>query len=149
MWRRRAKLNPMFFRGLWGFLQSSKSYFVKDPSFGEVGYGCKVEATDRDLTAFPKDGLQKRLRFVEAQIDVEVMPGQIRRARLTRGKPKLSLELSDPSGLAKKAGVSIDGLPAGDYKVSHGKSSRRVAVNGPFTIDVPMMEARQIQIEQV
>ena len=46
--------------GLWGFLKSSKSYVVKDPTFGEVGFGCKVEATDRALTVYPKDGLQKR-----------------------------------------------------------------------------------------
>jgi len=58
------------------------------------------------------------------------MPGQIKRARLTQGKPKLSLELSDPSALAKKASISVDGLPAGNYKLSHGKSSRRVTVNG-------------------
>jgi hypothetical protein len=135
--------------GLWGFLKSSKAYVVKDPSFGEVGYGCKVEATDRELTVLPKDGLQKRLRFVEAGIDVEVMPGQIKRARLTRGKPRLSLELLDPSGLAKKASISIDGLAAGNYKLSHGKSSRRVTVNGTFAIDVPMADARQVDIEQV
>ena len=135
--------------GLWGFLKSSKSYVVKDPTFGEIGFGCKVEATDRDLSVVPKDGLQKRLRFVEAAIDVEVMPGQIKRAVLSRGKPKLSLELSDPSGLAKKASVSIDGLPAGNYRLSHGKSSRRVTVNGTFSIDVPMSEAREIEIEQV
>jgi hypothetical protein len=135
--------------GLWGFLKSSKSYVVKDPTFGEIGFGCKVEATERGLTAYPKDGLQKRLRFVEAGINVEVMPGQIKTARLSRGKPKLSLEVFDPSGLAKKSTVSVDGLPAGNYKVSHGKSAHRATVNGTVNVDVPMRDAHQIEIEQI
>jgi hypothetical protein len=135
--------------GLWGFLKSSKSYVVKDATFGEVGFGCKVEATNSALTVYPKDGLQKRLRFVEAAIDVEVMQGQIKRASLSRGEPKLSLEISDASALAKKSTISVDGLPAGNYKLSHGKSARRVTVNGTFSIDLPMRDARQIKIEQV
>ena len=134
--------------GLWGFLKSSKSYAVKDPTFGEVGFGCKVEATERALTVYPKDGLQKRVRFVEAAIDVEVMQGQIKRASLSRGKPKLSLEVSDPSGLAKKSTILFDGLPAGSYKLTHGKSTRRVTVDGRLSIDLPMRDARQIGIEQ-
>jgi hypothetical protein len=48
------------------------------------------------------------------------MQGQIKRASLSRGKPKLSLEVSDPSGLAKKSTISFEGLPAGNYKLSHG-----------------------------
>ena len=135
--------------GLWGFLKSSKSYVVRDPAFGEIGFGCTVEATDRALTVYPNDGLQKRLRFAEAKIDVEVMPGQIKRAVLSRGKPKLSLEVSDPSGLAKKSTISFDGLPAGNYNLSHGKSARRVSVNGTLSIDLPMPDARQVEIEQI
>ena len=135
--------------GLWGFLKSSKSYVVKDPTFGEVGFGCKVEATDRGLTVYPKDGLQKRLRFVEAAIDVEVVQGQIKTARLSRGKPKLSLEVSDPSGLAKTSTISFDGLPTGNYQLSQGKSARRVTVNGTLSIDVPMRDAHQIEIEPI
>lgn len=133
--------------GLWGFLKSSKSYVVKDPAFGEVGFGCKVEATDQALTAYPKDGLRKRVRFVEAALDVEVMTGQIKKATFRRGKPGLVLEVSDSTGLAKKTTVSIDGLPSGNYKLAHGGSSRRVSVQGNLRFDVPIREASHIEIE--
>jgi len=133
--------------GLWGFMKSSKSYVVKDPTFGEVGFGCKVEATDRALTVYPKDGLRKRLRFVEAAIDVDVIQGQINKASLRRGKPSLILEIADPSGLARKAVIAVDGLPAGSYKIAHGGSSRRVSVQHTLSIDVPMPEAGHIEIE--
>jgi hypothetical protein len=133
--------------GLWGFLKSSKSYVVKDPVFGEVGFGCKVEATDQALTVYPKDGLRKRLRFVEAALDVEVTPGQIQKASFRRGRPGLSLDISDSTGLAKKTTVSIDGFPSGNYKLAHGGSSRRVSVQGNLSIDVPIREASHIEIE--
>jgi hypothetical protein len=133
--------------GLWGFLQSSKSYVVKDTTFGEVGFGCKVEATDHAITVYPKDGLRKRLRFVESAIDVEVGEGQIRKATLTRGKPKLSFEISDPSGFAKKSTISIAGLPAGGYKVTQGSSSRRVSADKNLILTVPMTEAGHIEVE--
>jgi hypothetical protein len=133
--------------GLWGFLKSSKSYVVKDPTFGEVGFGCKLEATDRALTVYPKDGLRKRLRFVESAIDIEVTQGQINKASLHRGKPALTLDVSDPAGLAKKAALSIAGLPSGNYKVTHGRSSRQVSVQRDLTFDAPMQEADHIEIE--
>jgi hypothetical protein len=133
--------------GLWGFLQSSKSYVVKDPTFGEVGFGCRVEATKRALIVYPQDGLRKRLRFVDAGLDIEVMPGQIKKASLGRGKLGLTLELSDPSGLAKKSNISVSGLPSGNYKVTQGKFSRQVSVQRNLVLDVPMQEANHVEIE--
>jgi hypothetical protein len=133
--------------GLWGFLQSSKAYVLKDATFGEVGFGCKVEATDHAITVYPKDGLRKRLRFVESAIDVEVAEGQINKASLTRGKPKLSLEISDPSGFARKSTISISGLPSGNYKVTQGSSSRHVSSEKNLVLAVPMSEASHIEIE--
>jgi hypothetical protein len=133
--------------GLWGFLKSSKSYVVKDSTFGEVGFGCKVEATDQSLTVYPKDGLRKRVRFVEGAIDLEVTAGQIEKASLGRGSRSLSLDISDSAGLAQKTTVSIDGLPSGTYKLAHGNSSRRISVQGNLTVDVPIHEASHIEIE--
>jgi hypothetical protein len=132
---------------LWGFLKSAKSYVVNDPAFGEVGFGCKVEATDHALTVYPKDGLRKRIRFVETAIDVQVMQGQIKKASLHRGKAGLTLEVSDPTGFAKKAAISISGLPSGTYKVTHGGSTRRVSVDHSLDVEVPMQEASHIEIE--
>jgi Family of unknown function (DUF5695) len=133
--------------GLWGFLRSSKSYVVKDPTFGEVGFGCKIESTDHAVTVYPKDGLRKRMRFVEAGIDVEVTQGQIKKASLDRGKVRLALEISDPTGLTQKAQISIDGLASGNYKVTHGKSSRNVSVKQNLTLSVPMQDAAHVEIE--
>ncbi|MGB7434561.1 MAG: DUF5695 domain-containing protein [Candidatus Acidiferrum sp.] len=135
--------------GLWGFLKSTKAYVVKDQTFGEVGYGCKVEATDDALTAYPKDGLRKRVRFMEAGVDAEALTGQINKVSLTRGKAKLQLEVVDPTGLAKQASISVNGLPAGNYRLAHGRTSRRVSVEGNLSVVVPMAEAHRIEIEQV
>ena len=133
--------------GLWGFLKSSKSYVVKDPTFGEVGFGCKLEVTDRALTVYPKDGLRKRVRFVEAAIDIDVIQGQINKASLRRGKSALTLDVSDPTGLIRKAAISVDGLPTGTYKVTHGRTSRQVSVEHNLSFDAPMQEASHMEIE--
>jgi Family of unknown function (DUF5695) len=133
--------------GLWGFLRSSKSYVVKDAPFGDVGYGCKVESTGHAITVYPKDGLRKRIRFVEAGINVEVMQGQIKKASLDRGKVRLALEIADSTGLAKTAEISIGGLAAGNYKVTQGKSTRSVTVKQKLTLKVPMQDASHVEVE--
>ena len=38
--------------GLWGFLQATKAYVVKDPTFGLVGYGCEVKSTPETALSF-------------------------------------------------------------------------------------------------
>jgi Family of unknown function (DUF5695) len=135
--------------GLWGFLKSSKSYVVEDPTFGEVGFGCRLEATDRVLAVYPKDGLRKRVRFVKAAINVEVTQGQINKVSLRRGQPALTLDVSDTVGLIRKAAISVEGLPAGNYKVTHGRTSRQVSVQHVLSFDAPMQEAGSIEIEPV
>ncbi len=135
--------------GLWGFLKSCKSYVLKDSTFGEVGFGCKLEATDQALTVYPRDGLRKRLRFVDSAIDIDVTQGQINKASLRRGKPALTLDVSDPTGLSKKVAVSIVGLPPGNYRVTHGRSSRQVSIQNNLSFDAPMQEANHIEIEPV
>jgi hypothetical protein len=135
--------------GLWGFLKSAKSYVVNDQAFGEVGFGCKVDATDSALTVYPMDGLRKRVRFVESGIDLAVLPGQIQKASLSRGNSLLVLEILDPSHLSTNATISIDGLAAGSYQVRHGRSSRRISVDGRFEFNVPISEAGHIEIARI
>ncbi len=94
--------------GLWGFLRASKSYIVKDPSFGVVGYGCRVETNGAEVTAYPKDGVRKRVRFVEQKVDVETTAGEIERVSLREGGA-IELSLKDSTGLARVAVVTVKG----------------------------------------
>lgn len=150
--------------GLWGFLRSAKSYVINDPTFGLVGCGCTVESSpgqrdaqhdgqndhgrdgqnDDQIVVTLKDGVRKRLRFVDDKIDFEVTQGEIVRATWDKPRSSFELEMEDTTGLVKTAALSIAGLPEGDYKVSHGHSSR--AADGSLAIEAPIADARHLRI---
>jgi hypothetical protein len=135
--------------GLWGFLQSAKSYVVKDPSFGLIGYGCRVRASGRQVTVFPKDGLRKRIRFAEEKIDVEVTQGEIRQCLFDTETGSLELQMEDSTGIVNNAAVSIRGLETCDYRIRHGNSSKTMASDGSLAIELPMPHARHFKIEKI
>jgi hypothetical protein len=64
--------------GLWAFLQAAKSYVVNDPSFGWIGYGCRVENEANEVRVFPKDGVRKRLLIVPDKLQVILRRGEIK-----------------------------------------------------------------------
>jgi len=130
--------------GLWGFLRSAKSYIVKDPSFGVIGYGCRVDSSEHETTAYPNDGLKKRLLFVDHKINVEVTAGEIDQASLNHSNNTLSLRMSDSTGLVKNVTITIDGLPDGNYRLDHGKSSRHTASKGKLAAIIPITEAGHV-----
>jgi Family of unknown function (DUF5695) len=99
--------------GLWGFLRSAKSYVVKDLSFGEVGFGCQVDATEKTTSVHPRDGVRQRVHFSETGVDIAVAQGQISAMSVDRDSRFLRLQIGDSAGFAKKAEISIRGLPRG------------------------------------
>jgi hypothetical protein len=131
--------------GLWGFLQSAKSYVVSDPVFGQIGFGCRVERDGPTLIAYPKDGLRKRLRFNDASIDLEVMQGHINKATIDASR-NLRLEISDGTGLVKRVGIVVRGLSPGRYRIKHGPSTHAIEVRDVLETTVPMSQASHIEI---
>lgn len=135
--------------GLWGFLQSAKSYVVKDTTFGLIGYGCRVSTSGRQITVVPKDGLRKRLRFVEEKIDVEVTQGEIVQCAFDGENGSLELQMEDSTGFVKNASLTIRGLEKGDYRFRHGSSSKRISSDGSLAIELPIRDARLFKIEKL
>ena len=134
--------------GQYAFLKSAKSYVVQDESFGLVGFGCRVEASQNEIRAYPKDGLKKRLMFVEQKIHVEATQGELNQVTLDAGG-RLELRMSDSTGLVQKAEVEVKGLEPGNYRVRRGRSSARVQVSDTLKLSVPIGQAKVIRIEKV
>jgi len=134
--------------GLWGFLKSAKSYVLSDEAFGLIGCGCKVEVTGQAITVYPQDGLKKRVRLVDEKIDLEATQAELNRLVWDKPHKALELEMGDSTGLVKTAAVVIQGLEKAEYKVSYGRSSKRVSSDGTVTLEVPISEARRIRVEQ-
>ena len=132
--------------GLWGFLRSAKSYVIKDPAFGLTGCGCQVELRNGETSVVPKDGVRKRVRFVDEKLDIEASQGEISRLSWNNMQKRLALAMEDSTGHVKTIALSIQGLEKGAYKISYGKTSRRVSSDGTLRIEAPIAQAKRIEI---
>ena len=125
--------------GLYGNLSMLKSFLVRDPDFGLVGYGCAVAETEDAYTLIPQDGLRVRAAFVPLGVSLEAIKARIERATLTKDLRRLELVLSKPSEHAECAHISIRGLTSGAYRGSAGK----VKIGEIIAWDVPYVEGKE------
>ena len=135
--------------GLWGYLRAAKAYIVEDPTFGWIGYGCRLETTADEIKVFPKDGVKKRVRFVPDRIDIEVSAGEIISAVFNKKAGSLGLEITDSTGLVKTARLAVQGLRPGDYRVEFEGGAERRSVKDTLNIELPIDRARAISIKKL
>lgn len=131
-----------------GFLFSTKSYVVDDPSFGRVGFGCLVESSTKGLRVVPKDGLKKRVLIAPHKIDLNVTQGDIDEVFLS-GTGNLEIRMSDSTGAVKKAELEIRGLAKGNYRVRYGAGVLQRQADDVLRLSISMAAAKHIQIEKV
>ena len=124
--------------GLYGNLSMLKSYFVQDPDFGLVGYGCAVSETMDDYTLVPQDGLGVRVAFVPLGVTLETMKARIEKATLTKDLRRLELVLSKPSKHAECAHISVRGLLSDSYRGNTG----RIEISEQIEWDIPYTEGQ-------
>ena len=124
--------------GLYGNLSMLKSYLVRDPDFGLVGYGCAVSETADAYTLVPLDGLRVRAAFVPLDVTVETVKARIEKATLTKDLRRLELVLSKPTPHADCARISVCGMPSGAYRSSTG----RVGISERIEWDIPYAEGQ-------
>jgi hypothetical protein len=136
--------------GLYGYLKGAKAYVLNDEAFGLIGVGCRAEtAAGGAVRAFPTDGLKKRLRFVEAKVDIEAVKGELGSVTYDKAAGSLEIEMSDPTRLADKAELIINGLGTGDFKVTAGEKTETLKSTGELKVVVPILDAGKIRIEQI
>jgi hypothetical protein len=132
-----------------GFLKAAKSYVLQDDSFGLIGYGCRVESSEKEVRVYPQDGLKKRLRFVPRKIDLEAGQGEVDQVVLGDAGKRLELRLSDSTGIVKKAELELKGLEKGEYLVRYGSSAERMQVSDSLRLSIPIADAKLIRVEKV
>lgn len=133
--------------GMYGFFKAAKSYVFRDESFGIIGAGCDVEAAGNRVTAKIRDGLRKRLRFVESRVDIEAEKGEIVTAAIDSAGGSLVIEAADSTGLVAAGRVVVRGLVPGRYSVTYGKRREIRAVSGALVLEWPLREAGKISID--
>jgi hypothetical protein len=127
--------------GMYGFFKAAKSYVLHDESFGVVGAGCDVRTEGSRVFATPRDGLRKRLRFVESRVDIEAEKGEIVSAVEDAAARTLAVELSDSTGLVSSVRVVLRGLRPGRYSVTIGRGTDTRTVTGALTLEWPLSQS--------
>jgi hypothetical protein len=134
--------------GLWAFMQAAKSYVVEDPSFGWIGYGCRVENEANELRVFPHDGVRKRLLIVPNKLQVSLRRGEIKSLAFDRTTSALNFEIEDTTGLVKSVPVTIKGLEPGEYRVRSENSELRARGSETLAFEVPVEDAKSLHISR-
>ena len=135
-------------QGQWGFLQSTRSWLLRDPSFGWIGAGCRVQETAGRLRIVPRDGLRKRFTYPGKKLGIRLRSGELDWIELDAEARSVSLSVVDSMAIVRNVLVSIDGLAAGNYTVRYGSTNRRVVVSGPLELSVPIASAGRISIQR-
>lgn len=135
--------------GLWAFIQAAKSYVVNDPTFGWIGYGCRVENEANQVRVFPKDGVRRRVLVVPDKIHVTLRRGELKCLTLGRQTSGLDLQIEDITGIVKTVPVRIEGLEPGEYRIRTATSELRARASEKMEFEVPLEEAKSLQISRV
>ncbi|MGH9354208.1 MAG: DUF5695 domain-containing protein, partial [Terriglobia bacterium] len=134
--------------GLWGFLRAAKCYVIHDPSFGLIGCGCRVETSGDEIRVYPKDGLRKRVRFVDPKIDFEAIQGEIAQLALDEKQSAIDVQMVDSTGFVTHAQLIVRGLEKGNYRVTARKYARTLASSGELRLTLPISQAQRIRVRK-
>ena len=111
--------------GYCGALRTHATIVTKDPLFGEMAYGGLLTRRDSSVEVIPRDGLRVRFYVVR---DGERLFMTLDRDGFAREQPvvvddglgKIRFVLGNRAGQAHDTGLTITGLPAGEYTVNAG-----------------------------
>ena len=135
--------------GLWAFLQAAKSYVVNDPSFGLIGYGCRVENDDKHVRVVPKDGVRKRVLILPDKVQVTLRRGEIQSLTFDRKTSAVNLQIEDTTGIVKTVPVAIVGLAPGEYRVRTENQEFGAQASDRLEFEVPIEDAKSLHISRV
>lgn len=135
--------------GQFGFLSGAKAYVLADPAFGLIGAGCLVSREGGSVLVRPKDGVRKRIRFVQEKIGIEAQKGELAQVILSGNARVLTLSMTDPTGLVREAQCSINGLNAGTWEIRYGDVRKQSSSDRLQDIRVPMPHAHAVTLKQI
>ena len=107
-------------------------------AFGLIGLSCSLELTLEKIKVYPRDGLKKRVRFVEEKMNIEVATAEIQTVTLDRSDKSLEFRMADSTGIVKTIQMTITGLERGEYRVGSGDSAQRVTASDSLKVAVPL-----------
>jgi hypothetical protein len=121
--------------GYCGALRTHATIITKDPIFGEFAYGGELTRRGDTVSVIPRDGLRARVHVVrdDQRLHMELIGVGYAPERPVVINDKLSniqITLENPVKTAHEGQLCINGLPAGEYKITVGDRSQTVKMPG-------------------
>lgn len=151
----RAWIGKTMTRGAWyysaeedvgyvGALRTHATILTRDPTFGEFAYGGVATRTGTTVQVVPRDGLRVRFHVIRdnQRLHVELDHDGFAKERpivVADDLSSLRFSVENRAGGVHTASLAIDGLPAGEYRVTAaGAAAGSVSGGGARTIALPI-----------
>ncbi len=120
--------------GYCGALRTHATIITKDPVFGEFAYGGELTRKGDTVSVIPRDGLRARVHVVrdDQRLHMELIGVNYAPERPVMINDKLSnIQITLENGVrAAHRQLCINGLPAGEYKITVDNQSQTVKMPG-------------------
>ena len=130
----RAWIGKQMPRGAWyysaeedvgyaGALRSNATIVVRDPVFGEFAYGGVLTRDGRGVRVIPRDGLRVRFHVIRDAQRLHIVLDHDGFAKeqpivVSDDLSRVQFALENRTGRAHETGLTVAGLPAGQYDIS-------------------------------
>jgi hypothetical protein len=160
----RAWIGKTMRRGAWyysaeedvgyaGALRTNATIVTRDPIFGEIAYGGVLIREGTNLKIVPRDGLRVRFHVARGDERLHMVLDHDGYAKeqpivIADGLSLVQFTLENRTGRAHETGLSLAGLPAGDYTLSvNGREVAKVAGKPePTRLAIPVTAAPTVQV---
>ena len=141
--------------GYAGALRSNATIVARDPIFGEFAYDGVLTRDGRSIKVLSRDGLRVRFHVIRDQQRLHLVLDHDAFAKdqpivVADDLSRVAFTLENRTGRAHDTGLSLAGLPAGDYAVSVDgravKTVRGSAVEAFVTLPVPASATAHVAI---
>jgi len=118
-----------------GALRIHATIVTRDPIFGEIAYGGVLTRKTDTVSVIPRDGLRTRFRVIrdDQRLHMELIGAGFAAGQTVVVNDKLTrmqFTLENPVKASHKAQLCINGLAAGDYKITVDGKSQTVRMPG-------------------
>lgn len=138
--------------GYAGALRSNATIVARDPVFGEVAYGGVLARDGRSVKVVPRDGLRVRFHVIRDDQRLHMVLDHDGFAReqpvvVADDLSRLQFTLENRTGRAHESGLSLGGLPAGEYTLSvDGRVVTSVKGGGTTIVSLPVSAASSASV---